>query len=106
LTAHKRPGPAVPPAVHVERKEFDPTHPPIGRKVRVAFPDGVILVGTTTGYQPGRPGLFLVPADAGSKVIRCYVGTAATRESGFPRKWHHLRMRFCPVRGATRAIVR
>ena len=68
---------------HVESNEFDPEHPPAGRKIRVVFKDGEVLVGTTTGYQPGRPGFFLVPADSDSNVDRCYIVTAATREVKF-----------------------
>jgi len=65
------------------RNEFDPAHPPIGRRIRVVFKDGEVLVGTTTGYQPGRPGLFIVPADAGSNNERCYVVAASTKEIKF-----------------------
>jgi hypothetical protein len=68
---------------HAESNEFDPSHPPAGRKIRVEFKDGEILVGTTTGYQPGRPGFFLVPADSNSNIDRCYVIAAATRKVSF-----------------------
>ena len=68
---------------HAEQKEHDPDHPPVGRRIRVAFKDGEELVGTTQGYQPGRPGFFLVPADAGSNIERCYVVSASTREIAF-----------------------
>jgi hypothetical protein len=68
---------------HVESNEFDADHPPVGRKIRVVFKDGEVLVGTTTGYQKARPGFFLVPADAGSNVERCYIIAAATREVEF-----------------------
>ena len=68
---------------HVESNEFDPAHPPAGRRIRVVFKDGEVLIGTTTGYQPGRPGFFLVPADSDSNVERCYIVTAATREVKF-----------------------
>ena len=68
---------------HVESNEFDPSHPPAGRRIRVVFKDGEVLVGTTTGYQPGRPGFFIVPADSSSNIERCYVVTAATREVSF-----------------------
>lgn len=63
--------------------EFDPARPPIGRKIKVVFRDGEVLVGTTTGYQPGRPGFFLVPADNGSNNERCYIVTVATKEINF-----------------------
>lgn len=68
---------------HAESNEFDPTHPPAGRRIRVVFKDGEVLVGITTGYQPGRPGFFLIPADSGSNIERCYIITAATREVKF-----------------------
>lgn len=70
-------------AQRVDSNDFDPSHPPVGRKLRVEFKDGEILVGTTAGYQPGRPGFFLVPADQGSNIERCYIVTAATRQVSF-----------------------
>ncbi len=68
---------------HAEKNDFDPAHPPVGRRIRVVFKDGEILVGTTQGYQPGRPGFFLVPADPSSNIERCYVVSASTREIAF-----------------------
>jgi hypothetical protein len=68
---------------HVKKNEFDPAHPPIGRKIKVEFKDGEVLVGTTSGYQPGRPGFFIVPADANSNNERCYVVAAATKQISF-----------------------
>ncbi len=67
----------------VKRNEFDPARPQAGRRIRVVFQDGEVLVGTTTGYQPGRPGFFVIPADAESNNERCYVVAAATREIRF-----------------------
>lgn len=68
---------------YAEKKEFDPTRPPAGRKIKVVFNDGEVLVGTTTGYQPGRPGFFVVPADVASNMERCYVVSASTKEVKF-----------------------
>lgn len=68
---------------HVNSNEFDPSRPPAGRKIRVEFKDGETLVGTTSGYQPGRPGFFVVPADSGSNTERCYIITAATKAVSF-----------------------
>lgn len=68
---------------HVEANQFDPSRPPAGRKIKVIFRDGEVLVGTTTGYQAGRPGFFIAPADEDSNIERCYVVTAATREVVF-----------------------
>jgi hypothetical protein len=50
-----------------------------GRKLRVQFKDGEVLEGTTQGYQPGRPGFFIVPVDPESNNERCFVITAATQ---------------------------
>ena len=68
---------------HIERNEFDPLHPPPVLRIRVVFKDGEVLVGTTAGYRPGRPGFFVVPADASSNTERCYVVAAATQEISF-----------------------
>ncbi len=68
---------------HNERKEFDQSRRPLGRKIRVIFKDGEELVGTTQGYQRGRPGFFLAPADAESNIERCYVVSAAASSIAF-----------------------
>ena len=68
---------------HEKQNDFDPTKPPVGRKIKVVFKDGEVLVGTTTGYQPGRPGLFIVPADPDSNNERCYVFATATKSINF-----------------------
>ena len=68
---------------HKESDQFDPRKPPAGRKIRVVFKDGEVMVGATQGYQPGRPGFFLIPADAQSNNERCFVVTAATQEVSF-----------------------
>lgn len=68
---------------HKETDRFDPTKPISGRKIRVLFKDGEVMVGATQGYQPGRPGFFLTPADPKSNNDRCFVVTAATQEVSF-----------------------
>ncbi len=65
---------------HRVRNDFDASKPAVGRKMRVVFQDGEVMVGTTQGYQPGRPGFFIVPADSAANTERCYVVAAATRE--------------------------
>jgi hypothetical protein len=65
---------------YVYRNEFDPEHPTIGVKIRVEFKDGEVLVGTTTGYQPGRSVFLILPADADSNNERCYLVVEATKE--------------------------
>lgn len=66
-----------------DKKEFDPTKPVIGRKIQVIFKDGELMVGTTNGYDPKRPGFFVMPADLQSNIERCFVFTPATREVSF-----------------------
>ena len=57
---------------HDDRSAFDDaTRPASGRRIRVQFKDGEVLIGTTQGYQPGRPGFFVIPADASSNTERC-----------------------------------
>ena len=68
---------------HAARNEFDPAHPPAGRRIKVVFKDGEVLLGTTQGYQPGRPGFFIVPADVRANTERCYVVSAATQQVSF-----------------------
>jgi hypothetical protein len=68
---------------HVDKKQFDPSRPPAGRRIRVVFKDGEVFVGTTQGYQPDRPGYFVVPADPATNTERCYVVAASTKEVSF-----------------------
>jgi len=68
---------------HEESKQFDDSKPPVGRRIKVTFKDGETLVGTTQGYQPNRPGFFVVPADPKSNNERCFVISAATRNVAF-----------------------
>lgn len=63
-----------------ETKAFRPGQHVAGRKIRVDLLDGEVLVGTTMGYQPNRPGFFLVPADPNSNNERCYLVSAAVRK--------------------------
>jgi hypothetical protein len=66
---------------HKKTNAFDHALP--GRKIRVVFKDGEVLVGTTNGYQPGRPGFFLFPADSKSNNERCYIVSASAKEITF-----------------------
>ena len=63
-----------------DNKTIDPHKPVIGRKIKVVFKDGELLVGTTQGYQPGRPGFFIFLLDPQSNSDRCFVNSAATTE--------------------------
>ena len=66
-----------------DRQEFESGKNVPGRKIKVVFKDGEVMVGTTNGYQPDRPGFFIVPADEKSNTDRCFVVTRATSEVQF-----------------------
>ncbi len=66
-----------------DKIEFQADKTAGGRKIKVVFKDKETMVGTTQGYQPGRPGFFLFPADPESNIDRCFVVSAATQEISF-----------------------
>jgi hypothetical protein len=68
---------------HNEKKAFDPSRAHTGRKIRVQFKDGETLIGTTLGYQKGRPGFFLESVDEASNIERAYVVAGATEDVAF-----------------------
>jgi hypothetical protein len=68
------PGRSGPPAFSKESLKGVP-----GLKLKVTFTDGEVMYGTTNGYQPGRKGFFIMPADKTSNNQRVYVVTAATK---------------------------
>ena len=67
-------------AIYDERKEYLQGDKPSGRKIEVTFKDGEVLVGTTLGYDPNRPGFFLFPADPKSNNIRIFAVTSALKK--------------------------
>ena len=62
---------------------FSVDKPAIGRKIKVTFRDGEVLVGTTQGYDASRPGFFIIPADPDSNNDRCFIVASATRQVSF-----------------------
>jgi hypothetical protein len=67
-------------AFYNERKKYLEGEKPSGRKVEVTFMDGEVLVGTTLGYDPSRPGFFLFPADPKSNNIRVFAVSTAVKK--------------------------
>lgn len=71
--------------------EGDPQHHRInepdqggpGRRLRIVFKDGEVMVGTTQGYDRSRPGFFVIPVDTAGNNERCFVVAAATQEVAF-----------------------
>jgi len=68
---------------HVERKRLAPEDRPQGRLMEVTCMDGEVIVGTTTGYDPKRPGFFLFPIDPTSNNARVYVVASVVRTARF-----------------------
>ena len=51
-----------------------------GRRIKVTFQDGELLVGVTVGYAPNRPGFFVIPSDPDANNERVYVVTKAVQK--------------------------
>ena len=66
-----------------ERKKYVEGEKPSGRKVEVTFKDGEVLVGSTLGYDPNRPGFFLFPVDPKSNNIRVFAVSPAVKKVRF-----------------------
>lgn len=62
------------------KKDSELAIPVAAKKIKVVFLDGETMIGTTQGYQPSRPGFFVVPSDPDSNIDRFFVVTAATKE--------------------------
>ena len=60
-----------------ERKRYLEGEKPSGRRVEVTFSDGEVIVGSTLGYDPKRPGFFIFPADPRSNNIRVFAVSLA-----------------------------
>ena len=65
---------------HAKSNIFDPADLTPGRKVRVLFKDGEVLMGYTSDYLSTRPGFFVLPADLKANADRCYILIAATEK--------------------------
>jgi hypothetical protein len=63
---------------HAKSNIFDPSDSSPGRKIRVLFKDGEVLMGYTSDYLSSRPGFFVLPADPRSNADRCYIVIEAT----------------------------
>lgn len=65
---------------HNDKKHFAEGGQPSGRKVEVTFADGEVVVGSTMGYDPKRPGFFITPSDLESNNLRVYVVSSAVEK--------------------------
>lgn len=55
----------------------------IGKKVKITFNDGEILLGTTLGYSPKRHGFFFTPIDPESNNERVFAVTSSVKDITF-----------------------
>jgi len=85
-----------------EKREF-PEKPQAGkgRKIAVKFNDGELLTGYTLGYDPKRPGFFVMPTDEMCNNERVYVLRSAVRDVGFGLKADTLKAQVKPKSTAT-----
>ena len=60
-----------------ENKVFTEGQAVQGRKVQVTFKDGEVQVGAVLGYDPNRPGFFMIPPDERSNNLRIFAVSAA-----------------------------
>ena len=67
-------------AQYNERKSYGEGERAQGRKVEVTFADGEMLVGSTMGYDPNRPGFFIFPADPKSNNMRAFAVSSAVKK--------------------------
>jgi hypothetical protein len=72
-----------------DMEDFQEGKAVVGRKIKVVFNDSEAIVGTTQGYQPGRPGFFLFPADPKSNIDRCFVVAASAKSIAFMEAPRH-----------------
>ena len=70
-------------AKHVERKALGPGERAQGRLMEVTCKDGEVIVGTTTGYDPKRPGFFLFPIDPTANNSRIFVVSGSVGAARF-----------------------
>ncbi len=61
----------------------EPKPAAVGRKIRVLFQDGELLLGTTQGYDASRPGFFVVPTAREPTIDRIFVVKGATQHVSF-----------------------
>lgn len=55
----------------------------LGKRIKVKFKDGEIIIGYTTGFSRDRSGFYLFPTDPNSNTIKIFVVIDATKEITF-----------------------
>ncbi len=65
--------------MYKERNKYLEGEQSQGRKIEVTFVDGEIMVGSTLGYDPNRPGFFIFPADTKGNNIKVFAVAPAVK---------------------------
>lgn len=65
------------------KEAYKDTIPGGGKKIKVEFSDGEIIIGYALGYSPDRQGFIMSPADLNSNNIRIFVVRSATKSVQF-----------------------
>jgi hypothetical protein len=65
---------------YVEKKEFIPGQPYMGKKLRLTFSDGEVMNGASLNYDPKSAGFFFFPADPQSNIIRVFAISASLKQ--------------------------
>lgn len=59
--------------LYKERKQLSPDEKPQGRLIEVTCKDGEVIVGSTMGYDPKRPGFMVFPVDPKGNNVKIYI---------------------------------
>lgn len=65
------------------QEEYEDEITGAGKKVKVEFDDGEVIVGYVASYSPERNGFFLLPADLKGNNHRIFVVRSATKSITF-----------------------
>jgi len=63
--------------------EYKDNIPDVGRKIKIEFYDGEIIIGYVSGYSPRHQGFFMIPADLDGNNLRIYAVAEAIKKVQF-----------------------
>ena len=65
------------------KKQYKDLLPWGGKKIRVEFIDGEIIIGYTASFSTGKYGFFITPADSAGNNEKIFALNAAVKEKAF-----------------------
>jgi len=63
--------------------EYKDNIPDAGRKIKIEFYDGEIIIGFVSGYSPRHQGFFMIPADLDGNNSRIYAVAESIKKVQF-----------------------